>query len=351
MPSPSKTVLVTGGAGYIGSHAAKMLAKSGYEPVVYDNLTRGHEWAVRWGPLVVGDIGDADLLAHTIKHHNIGAILHFAALAYVGESVTNPELYFENNVVKSLTLLKTAWQAGVKHIVFSSTCATYGSPEILPITERERQRPINPYGETKLCVERALHWYDMAHGTTSVALRYFNAAGGDLDGEIGEAHSPETHLIPLVFDAAQGGKPIAIFGTDYDTPDGTCIRDYIHVTDLADAHVKALHYLREDGPSTALNLGTGQGYSVKEILASVEAVTGRPVPHRIAERRPGDPPSLVADPSLANETLRWKPECSDIETIVRSGWHWHRAVDKLRIIYSKNGTRRCINISNFPSRR
>jgi UDP-glucose-4-epimerase GalE len=320
----SKHVLVTGGAGYIGSHAAKALAHAGFVPVVYDNLIHGHREAVRWGPFEAGDIGDRAALARVLARHDIAAVMHFAAFAYVGESVTKPELYFDNNVAKTFVLLDTVRQAGIRHVVFSSSCATYGSPDRLPITEDTPRHPINPYGETKLMVERALHWYGVAHGLASVSLRYFNAAGADPDGEIGEDHAPETHIIPLVIDAALGRRVFEIYGTDYPTRDGTCVRDYIHVSDLATAHVQALRYLMAGGETKALNLGTGDGFTVREIIEMVQLVSARPVPHRVAPRRAGDPAILVADPNRAMSLLDWKPMVSDLETIVRTAWCWHQ---------------------------
>ena len=319
-----KNILVTGGAGYIGSHAAKALARAGYNPVTYDNLVYGNHWAVQWGPFVEGDIGDRALLLETFERHRIEAVMHFAAFAYVGESMTKPALYFENNVTKSLTLLDAMKTAGIRHIVFSSTCATYGTPDLMPITEETPQRPVNPYGETKLMVERALHWYGKAHGMTSVALRYFNAAGADPEGDIGESHMPETHLIPLILDAALGRRAaIDIYGTDYPTEDGSCVRDYIHVADLADAHVRALGYLLDGGEATVVNLGTGHGYSVREVIAAVERVTGKRVPRREMPRRAGDPAVLIADPSRAARVLGWTPTKSDLETIIHTAWTWH----------------------------
>jgi len=319
-----KNILVTGGAGYIGSHAAKALAYAGYRPVTYDNLVYGNHWAVQWGPFVEGDIGDRARLLKTFERYDIEAVMHFAAFAYVGESMTKPELYFENNVTKSLTLLDAMRTAGVRNMVFSSTCATYGTPDMMPITEETPQRPVNPYGETKLMVERALHWYAKAHGINSVALRYFNAAGADPEGDIGESHMPETHLIPLILDAALGRRAaIDIYGTDYPTEDGSCVRDYIHVADLADAHVRALDYLIDGGETTAVNLGTGMGYSVREVIAAVERVTGKRVPRREMPRRAGDPAVLVADPTRARKLLGWLPTHSDLDTVIHTAWTWH----------------------------
>jgi UDP-arabinose 4-epimerase len=319
----SQSVLVTGGAGYIGSHACKALAQAGYIPVTYDNLSRGHRHAVRWGPLVEGEIADRVAVAAALKAHHVSSVMHFAAFAYVGESGTDPALYYRNNVLGTLALLDAMREAGVDRIVFSSTCATYGLPEKMPIAETTPQRPVNPYGETKLAIERVLYWYGQAYGLRSVALRYFNASGCDRGGEIGEEHDPETHLIPLVLRAALGtAGPVSIFGTDYPTPDGTAIRDYIHVEDLASAHVRAIQYLAEGGASTALNLATGRGYSVREIIAAVARAAGRDVPQREAPRRAGDPPALIADPSLARSVLGWQAECSDLDTIIRTALVW-----------------------------
>jgi UDP-glucose-4-epimerase GalE len=320
----TKNVLVTGGAGYIGSHACKALAKAGYTPVAYDNLVYGQREAVRWGPLVEADLADKETLAATLQRHEIAAVMHFAAFAYVGESMQKPQIYFRNNVVNTLTLLDAMLEAGIKATVFSSTCATYGTPDTVPISEAEPQKPVNPYGESKLMIERALHWYGQAYGSRHVALRYFNASGADPDGETGESHDPETHLIPLILDAALGRRPqIDIYGTDYPTPDGSAIRDYIHVQDLADAHVKATEYLMQGGESIALNLGTGRGHSVREVVAAAERITGRRIPRRETGRRAGDPPALVADPRRANEVLRWTPVMSDLDSIIRTAWAWH----------------------------
>ncbi len=321
----TETVLVTGGAGYIGSHACKALAGAGYQPVAYDNLGRGHREAVRWGPLVVGDLADRGLIEATMRHHHISAVMHFAAFAYVGESVSDPALYFRNNVAGSLVLLDAMAAAGVGCIVFSSTCATYGIPETTPIAETAPQRPVNPYGESKLMIERMLHWLAAARGLRYAALRYFNAAGADPDGETGEHHDPETHLIPLVLDAALGRRPaVEIYGTDYPTPDGTAVRDYIHVTDLAEAHVLALGHLQAGKPSLALNLGTGRGFSVREVIAAAERVTGRPVAQRESPRRAGDPAMLVADARRAREVLGWIPRFSGLDDILSTAWAWHR---------------------------
>jgi UDP-arabinose 4-epimerase len=319
----SKPILVTGGAGYVGSHACKALASAGWRPVVYDNLSRGHAEAVRWGPLVEGDLHDRAALVEAIRTHGVAAVMHFAAFAYVAESVGDPELYYRNNVAGTLGLLAAMREAGVGTIVFSSTCAVYGAPDRVPISESTAKSPLNPYGDTKLAIERALHWYGEAYDLRYAALRYFNAAGADPDGEIGEDHHPETHLIPRVIRAAFGrGDPVEIYGTDYPTADGTAIRDYIHVTDLADAHVRALDYLDRGGDSIALNLGTGKGSSVREVIAAVERIAGRPVPRREAARRPGDPPELVADPALARDRLGWRARRSDLDTIVATALAW-----------------------------
>lgn len=323
------SVLVTGGAGYIGSHTCKALHLAGFTPVTFDNLVYGHREAVKWGPFVEGDLSNRQLLEDVIRQHNVCAVIHFAAYAYVGESMQYPEKYFSNNVVNTLNLLDAMHACDTRHIVFSSTCATYGLPERLPIDEQHPQNPVNPYGESKLFVEKALKWYDSAHGLKSVPLRYFNAAGADVDGEIGEDHTPETHLIPLVIEAAMRRRPhVQIFGTDYATADGTAVRDYIHVTDLSDAHVKALQYLLEGGDSVALNLGTGNGYSVKQVIEAVETVSGLSVPTQIAPRRAGDPPELVADAGKARRCLDWTPRYSDLENIAGTAWKWHQSVEE-----------------------
>lgn len=320
-----KRVLVAGGAGYIGSHTCKALAAAGYAPVTLDNLGYGHRDAVRWGPLVEADLADRDGLERVIRDQRVSAVLHFAAYAYVGESMLDPGRYFQNNVTGSLNLLDAMHATGVRRLVFSSSCATYGIPDAVPITEDTPQRPVNPYGESKLMVERALHWHGVAHGLKSVALRYFNAAGADAAGELGERHDPETHLIPLAIDAALGrAPPLQVMGADYDTPDGTAVRDYIHVSDLADAHVRALAYLERGGVSAALNLGTGHGHSVREVIAMVERVTGLKVPHSDAPRRAGDPPALVAAAFRARALLDWQATRSDLLTIVRTATAWHR---------------------------
>lgn len=320
----SEAVLVTGGAGYIGSHACKVLARAGYRPVVFDNFSRGHREAVRWGPLVEGNLAERGKLAEALDRHRVSVVMHFAAYAYVGESVADPALYYANNLGGSLALLEAMREVGVDKIVFSSTCATYGTPDQVPIRETMPQLPVNPYGETKLAIERALHWYGEGYGLRWMSLRYFNAAGADPDGEIGERHEPETHLVPLVLGAALGELPqIDIYGTDYPTPDGTAIRDYIHVQDLAEAHLRALERLSAGGQSAALNLGTGRGHSVREVIRAAEAVSGKSIRCRETARRPGDPPVLVADPGLAAELLGWRAQVSDLDTIVRTALAWH----------------------------
>ncbi len=316
-------VLVTGGAGYIGSHACKALHHAGYAPVAYDNLVYGHRRAARWGPLEVGDIADKDRLGKVFQQYQPVAVLHFAAFAYVGESVNDPGKYYRNNVAGSLSLFEVMCSHEVKKIVFSSTCATYGYPVKIPISESHVQRPVSPYGASKHMVERILQDYAKAYGLRSISLRYFNAAGADPDGETGEAHDPETHLIPLVLDAIAGKRgPLTVFGDDYDTADGTCIRDYIHVTDLADAHLRALHMLDEHDGAGAYNLGNGTGFSVREVMEVAERVTGQAVPFRVGKRRAGDPAMLVADASRAIDGLGWQPKYAAMEDMVETAWRW-----------------------------
>jgi UDP-glucose-4-epimerase GalE len=313
------SVLVVGGAGYIGSHAAHALKRKGYEAIIYDNLCTGHASLAKGFEFIVGDISDAAKLKPVLQR--VDAVMHFAAHAYVGESVLEPRKYFQNNFVAAFSLLNSALDCKVRKFIFSSTCATYGTPQTMPITEETPQVPVNPYGASKLAFEQALRAYDRAYGLRSVSFRYFNAAGADEDGMVGEIHSPETHLIPSAFEAIHGERPaLEIYGNDYPTPDGTCVRDYIHVNDLAEAHVLGLEYL-EHGDSTALNLGTGQGNSVNEVIATIERVTGKEVPKRIAPRRAGDPPELVADPSRAEKVLNWKAKRS-LEQIVSTAWNW-----------------------------
>jgi UDP-glucose-4-epimerase GalE len=331
----SQSVLVTGGAGYIGSHACKALARAGYQPVAFDNLSRGHREAVLWGPLVEADLADRERLVMALKTYEPVAVMHFAAYAYVGESVTDPATYYRNNLGGSLSLIEAMRATGVNKIVFSSTCATYGIPAGSPIRESAPQLPVNPYGETKLAIERALHWYGEAYRLRSVSLRYFNAAGADSDGEIGEFHEPETHLIPLVLQTALKQRPhIDIYGTDYPTADGSAVRDYIHVEDLAEAHLRALEHLCAGGESTALNLGTGRGYSVREVIATAEAVCGQAIARRETARRPGDPPVLVADPSRAAQQLGWQARRSDLQTIIRTAFAWHESCAKRHIPFA-----------------
>ena len=319
-------VLVTGGAGYIGSHACKALAKAGHVPVVYDNLVYGHREAVRWGPLVEGDIADRARLDAVIREYRPEAVMHFAAYAYVGESVADPGKYYRNNVAGSLALFEAMRDHGIGRLVFSSTCATYGLPQYTPMDERHPQRPINPYGASKLMVERMIGDFAGAHGLRAISLRYFNAAGADADGEIGEDHSPETHLIPLALAAALGSIPqLTIFGEDYDTDDGTCVRDYVHVSDLADAHVLALAALDANEPGLrAYNLGNGRGHSVREVVRSVERVTGGKVPLTVGPRRDGDPPRLVSAAALATSELGWTPQYSSIDQVVATAYAWMR---------------------------
>jgi UDP-arabinose 4-epimerase len=310
-------VLVTGGAGYIGSHAAKALAEAGYLPIVVDDLSEGHAWAVQHGPLVQARIHDTARLVEVMESERVQAVMHFAASAYVGDSVVHPERYYMNNVVGSAQLLAAMREAGVRRIVFSSTCATYGTPQTMPISEETEQAPINPYGETKRAVEQMLRWYGEAYGLRWAVLRYFNAAGADPHGSLGEVHRIETHLIPRALFAAMGlGPPLQVFGADYPTPDGTCVRDYIHVTDLADAHVRALEWLGAHNEPFAANLGTGQGSSVKQVIAAVEHVTGRTVPVLTAARRAGDPPVLVSDCRRARSLLEWTPQHSALDSMV-----------------------------------
>ncbi len=318
-------ILVTGGAGYIGSHTVHLLANQGRKVVVLDNMVFGHDQAIIDSEveLVKGDVGDRELLRSLFEKHGFGAVIHFAAFAYVGESVTDPLKYYDNNTAEPIRLLQVMQEFGCKVFVFSSTCATYGLPESIPITENNPQDPINPYGRSKLMVEWILKDCDQAWGLKSACLRYFNASGCAADGRIGEDHQPETHLIPRVLMALTGEiDKIEIFGTDYDTPDGTCIRDYIHVEDLADAHAKALDHLSDGGDSLRCNLGTGVGVSVKEIIAAVEEVTGKTVPLSYGPRRAGDPDSLVADPARAKQVLGWEATHKDVRDMVDSAWKW-----------------------------
>jgi len=321
----AKSVLVTGGAGYIGAHACKALAEAGYTPVTYDNFVYGHPAAVRWGPLENGDIGDRDQLEMVMKKYNPAAVMHFAAYAYVGESVTNPAKYYRNNVAGTLSLLESMNSCGIDKIIFSSTCATYGMPDIVPIDENHPQNPINPYGRSKLMIEWILQDFAAAYDLKFVSLRYFNAAGADPDAEIGENHDPETHLIPLVLDVALGIRHrLEIYGTDYDTPDGTCIRDYIHVSDLADAHLLALEYLNDGGQSNVFNLGNGNGFSVREVITTAMKVTGCDIPYLESKKRPGDPAVLIGSTEKIRDNLGWRAVHHSLEAIIRTAWRWHK---------------------------
>ncbi len=314
-----RTILVTGGAGFIGSHTCKLLKEEGYNPVVYDNLSTGHRELVQFGPFVHGDINDGGAVRHALDVHRPEAVIHFAASAYVGESVTAPDRYYRNNVVGLLSVLDSMRQCGVAKLVFSSSCATYGIPDALPIAETSLQRPINPYGETKLIGEHVIRDYAQAFGLNAVMLRYFNASGADRSGRLREIHDPETHLIPRALMAAAGLIPhLDIFGDDYPTADGTCVRDYVHVEDLADGHLRALRHLDGHPGHAAFNLGTGQGTSIREIVSSIERIFGVRIPVRILPRRPGDPAALYADASLAQRVLAFAPRFSDIDTIVAS---------------------------------
>lgn len=328
MSQTKPTILVTGGAGYIGSHAVQALQKSGYDVVILDNLVYGHRDIVENAlkvELVVGDTGDRALLDNLFSSRNIAAVMHFAAYAYVGESVTDPAKYYRNNVLGTLTLLEAMVAANVKKFVFSSTCATYGVPQTIPIPEDHPQDPINPYGATKLMVERILADFDVAYNLKSVSFRYFNAAGAAPNGLLGEDHNPETHLLPLVLMTALGKREsVSIFGTDYPTPDGTCIRDYIHVCDLADAHVLGLEYLLKGGESNIFNLGNGSGFSVKEAIDAAREITGKEIKAIECDRRPGDPPMLVGSSEKARQILGWKPQYGDIKVIISHAWNWHQ---------------------------
>jgi UDP-glucose-4-epimerase GalE len=318
-------VLVTGGAGYIGSHAAKALRQAGRRVVLYDNLSQGHREAALAAELIEGDTRDVALLRSVISSHGVTAVMHFAASASVGESVRNPAGFYRNNVEGTLSVLEAMASEQVTRFIFSSTCAVFGEPEEIPITEANPKRPINAYGETKLAVERALPHFERAYGIHSVSLRYFNAAGADPDGELGEDHCPELHIIPLALDATSGAEPFAMFGDDYPTADGTCLRDYIHVADLAQAHLLALAALDDDPRSADYNLGNGVPYSVREVLASVERVTGTPVPHTVAARRDGDPSVLFGSSQKIRSELGWVPRFGDLDTIVRTAWNWRQA--------------------------
>jgi UDP-glucose-4-epimerase GalE len=320
----SPIVLVTGGAGYIGSHACKALASAGYTPVTYDNLSRGFAHAVKWGPLEIGDLLDRPRLEAVIERHRPEAVMHFAAVAYVGESAGDPALYYRNNLVGTLTLLDAMRTREVDRLVFSSSCTIFGASATVPIAEDAPQIPISPYGATKLFAEQVLRHYAAAYGLRAVAMRYFNAAGADPDGEIGEDHDPETHLIPLVLDAAASGRPLTLNGTDYETPDGTCIRDYVHVSDLAAAHVLACNGLDRAPGLAAYNLGAGVGFSNAEIIETARRRTGLNIEVVAGPRRPGDPAALTADPTRARRELAWTPRFSDVETIIDTAWRWRQ---------------------------
>ena len=326
MEDVADAILVTGGAGYIGSHVIRELTAAGFQTVALDNLSQGHREAVSGGELVEGDLGDEELLDRVLEEYSVSGVMHFAAQCSVPYSVRNPQLYYEENVGKSLVLFRSMLKAGVRRLIFSSTCATYGNPVRIPIDEDHPQCPINPYGETKYFVERILREYDRAHGLRYVSLRYFNAAGASRDGLLGESHEPETHLIPKLLQAScDPARKFLLFGEDYDTPDGSCIRDYVHVLDLADAHVAAYGWLRDGGESQVFNLGTGRGFSVKEVLEESRRVTGVDIPVQVARRRAGDPAELVADPAKANRLLGWACRHSELPAIVGTAWNWERA--------------------------
>ncbi|HJO37146.1 MAG: UDP-glucose 4-epimerase GalE [Vicinamibacterales bacterium] len=319
------SILVAGGAGYIGSHASQALRDAGHDVVCYDNLSTGHREALLGGTFVEGDIRDIDLVRRTLRQHRVTAVMHFAALLSVPESVVDPVGYYRNNVTGTLALLEAMVAESVGAFVFSSTAAVYGTPERMPMTEEHPTWPVNTYGETKLAIERALPHYERAYGVRAVSLRYFNASGADPAGRLGEAHHPETHLIPRALTAVTGGPPLDIFGDDYPTPDGTCVRDFIHVTDLADAHVRALNWIDDGGASGSYNVGTGRGESVQKVVETVAGVTGRPVPTAVGPRRTGDPSALVAASDRIQRELAWTPSHSDLKEIVESAWRWHQS--------------------------
>jgi len=321
----STTYLVTGGAGYIGSHTVRALGSQGFEPVTLDNLTEGHREAVLQGALETGDLSDESFLDGLFQRYRFEGVVHFASRCYVGESVENPRLYYGQNVGNAMTLFRVMLRHGVRQFVLSSSCATYGDPIRVPIDETHPQDPVNPYGETKFFIERILRQYDRAYGLRFVALRYFNAAGASLDGQLGEAHDPETHLIPRILEVGrQGSGEVQIFGDDYPTPDGTCIRDYIHVLDLASAHIAALAWLGDGRPSEFVNVGTGHGYSVRQVIAAAVKATGKDIPARVLPRRAGDPPALVADAAKARHLFGWEPQHSDLDTIMQTAWNWEK---------------------------
>ncbi len=321
-------ILIVGGAGYIGSHINKELNKQGYQTVIFDNLSKGHKEAVRWGELFDGDLSNIEQIREVFKKYPIDAVLHFAAFIEVGESVKDPQKYYQNNFKNTLNLLQVMLENNVKKIIFSSTAATFGSPEYTPIDEKHPQNPINPYGQAKLMVEKVMRDYDVAYGLRYVALRYFNACGADVEADIGESHNPESHLIPLILDAAIGKREdIKIFGTDYPTEDGTCIRDYVHVTDLASAHILALKYLLDGGESDCFNLGNGLGFSVRQVIDAVKTVTKKDFKVTEVERRDGDPAILVASSEKVKNKLGWKPQFTDIKVIIESAWKWHQKIN------------------------
>ena len=323
-------ILIAGGAGYIGSHANKYLHKRGQETVVFDNLSRGHRELAQWGHFVFGDLADRERLRFCFKTYPIKAVMHYCAFCYVGESVDHPAEYYRNNVANTINLLDAMVEHGVKYFIFSSTCSTYGHPVQLPMTEDHPQQPINPYGKSKLMVEQILRDYDEAYGIRHACLRYFNAAGSDPEGEIGEWHEPETHLIPLALQVASGKRDcVKIYGTDYDTPDGTCIRDYVHINDLATGHLLALEYLQQGAPSDAFNLCNGSGFSVKEVIDTAERVTGRSIKVVDAARRAGDPPILVGNSEKAKKILRWRVGYPSLEDIIKTAWSWQQVGGRL----------------------
>lgn len=325
MQNLNKNILVTGGAGYIGSHVCKKLHLKGYLPIVIDNLEQGNFQAVKWGPLEVVNIKDKSKLNFILKKYKPTAVMHFASLAYVEESVKNPEKYYDNNVYGSMCLLSALQENKIDKIIFSSSCSTYGIPKQVPILETHSQNPINPYGRTKLIIEQILKDYEIAYNMRYVSLRYFNAAGADPDGEIGEQHEPETHLIPLVLQAALGNKAkVKIFGNDYETQDGTCVRDYIHVNDLADAHILALEFLIQKGDSKIYNLGSEKGFSVMDIIKVSEKITNKKIPFEFVSRRKGDPPVLIANSQLISKELGWKKNFNNLEQVISSAWTWHK---------------------------
>ncbi len=329
-------VLVTGGAGYIGSHTCKALTKAGFIPIAYDNLSKGHRYAVQWGPLEIGDVRDKETLDKVLHKHKPLAIMHFAAHALVSESIDHPTQYYSNNVAGTINLLETVRDHNIRFFIFSSSCTTYGNTDLLPIGEETAQSPTSPYGWSKLMAEQMLHDFAVAHDIHWAALRYFNAAGADLKGRIGEDHDPETHLIPLILQTALKEKEyLPIFGTDFETQDGSAVRDYVHVEDLADAHVKALRWLLAEKQNLVLNLGTGTGYSVLEIIKKAEQICKVPIPVKYLNRRIGDPTTLIADNAKAEKIIQWKPRFSDLETIIQSAWNWHQNLHKKRQLQEK----------------